>query len=165
MPVKVLFICVHNSARSQIAEEYVNILGKDRFEAQSAGLQPTEVNPLVVEAMAEEGVDISGKKANSVFDFYREGRLFDVVITVCDETQEARCPIFPGVTHRLRLPFPDPETFTGSREEKLDKVRKLRDDIRKSIEEFMDWHESSRTGGLGPRWEAVREPGGGRTSP
>lgn len=159
MPIKVLFICVHNSARSQMAEEYMNLLGKGRFQAESAGLKPTEINPLVVEAMAEEGVDLSAKKTRGVFDIYRRGRLFDIVVTVCDETGEKDCPIFPGVTHRLRLPFPDPESFTGSRDEKLTKVRELRGEIKERIREFMDWYENNSAGKLGPGWEVIQTPG------
>jgi arsenate reductase len=153
MPVRVLFICVHNSARSQIAEEYMNRLGEGEFRALSAGLEPTEINPLVVEAMAEEGFDLSEKETNSVFEFYRRGKIFDVVVTVCEETTEEKCPVFPGVTHRLKLPFPDPEDFEGGREERLEKVRRLRDEIRESIREFIDWYEAGRNGPLSSRWE------------
>lgn len=155
MPVRVLFICVHNSARSQMAEEYMNMLGKGKFEAESAGLKPTEIMPEVVEVMREEGVNLSGKQTNNVFEFYRTGRLFDVVITVCNEAEEEECPIFPGVTHRLSLPFPDPKSFEGTQEERLEKVRDLRDKIRESIEEFMEWYISSRTDSLSSRWKVV----------
>lgn len=159
MPVKVLFICVHNSARSQMAEAFMNTLGQGRFQAQSGGLKPTQINPLVVEAMAEEGVDLSGKATSSVFEYFRKGRLFDVVVTVCNEAEEEGCPVFPGVTHRLSLPFPDPERFQGTRQERLNQVKTLRDNIKTCVAEFVDWYEHGRTGSVGPNWELVRQSG------
>ncbi len=130
---RVLFICIHNSARSQMAEAFLKELGKDRYLVESAGLKPTEINPLVVAAMKEVGHDLSGKKTNSVFDFFKEGRLYDTVITVCDESSEGQCPIFPGVTNRLHWPFPDPSQLTGTDAEKLEKVREIREQIRGKI--------------------------------
>src|ERR1043166_8915948 len=96
MKPKVLFICVHNSARSQMAEAWLNHLCGDFFEAQSAGLEPGKLNPLVVEVMAEATIDISKKKTQSVDEVLRAGSAFDFVITVCDESKAERCPIFPG---------------------------------------------------------------------
>jgi len=93
---KVLFICVHNSARSQMAEAYLRKYGGKRFVAESAGLEPGVINPLVVEVMKEEGIDLSDKGTNSVYDYYREGRGYDYVITVCSKVAAERCPIFPG---------------------------------------------------------------------
>lgn len=135
---KVLFICVHNSGRSQIAEAYLNRLGGDRFRVESAGLEPADrVNPLVVEVLKEEGIDLSDKKPQSVFELFRQGRLFDCVVAVCDGASEAKCPIFPGITQRLHWPFPDPAAIDGSREEKLAAVRKIRDAIKaRLIAEF-----------------------------
>jgi arsenate reductase len=133
----------------------MNMLGKGKFEAESAGLKPTGIMPEVVRVMLEEGVDLSGKQTNNVFEFYRKGRLFDVVITVCNEAEEAECPIFPGVAQRLSLPFPDPKSFEGTDEERLEKVRDLRDRIRESVEEFMEWYKSSRTDRLSSRWKVV----------
>jgi len=159
MSVKVLFICVHNSARSQMAEAFVNTLGQGRFEAQSAGLAPTRINPLVVEVMAEEGIDLSAKATNSVFDFFRGGQLFDVVVTVCNEAEEENCPVFPGVTHRLSLPFPDITGLTGTHGEQLAHVKKLRDSIKKCMLEFMDWYDHGRQGAVGPTWDLVRQTG------
>jgi arsenate reductase len=116
---KVLFVCVHNSARSQIADAYLNKLAGDRFFAESAGLEPGVLNPLVVKAMQEIGLDISGKRTNSVFQFFKEGRNYDYVITVCDREAEEKCPIFPGKAKRINWSFPDPSAFTGSDDEKL----------------------------------------------
>lgn len=133
---KVLFVCVHNSARSQMAEALLNHLCGDRFSAESAGLEPGLLNPLAIEVMAEIGIDISKNSTKSVFDFYKKGNLYSYVITVCDEASAEQCPIFPGVTKRLHWSFEDPSKFTGSREEQLEKTRKLRDKIRDKILEL-----------------------------
>src|SRR6266705_5705656 len=138
MKKKVLFICVHNSARSQMAEGWLNLLCPDDFEAHSAGLEPGTLNPVAVEAMREVGVDISEKKTQSVFDVFKSGQLFPYVITVCDESSADRCPIFPGVTKRLLWSFADPAALTGSREERLQGTRKIRDQIRARIEAWCD---------------------------
>ena len=135
---KVLFICVHNSARSQMAEAWLNYTCGDFFAAQSAGLEPGTLNPLVVEAMREVGIDISGKETQAVFDIFKSGQLFTYVITVCDETSAKKCPIFPGPTKRLHWSFRDPSVLTGSGEEKLQKVREIRDEIRQKIEEWCE---------------------------
>jgi arsenate reductase len=128
--LKVLIICRHNSGRSQIAAAYLEKLAGGRAEVESAGLEPAAaVNPLVVEAMREEGFDLSGKKPQSVFGLFKEGRLFDHVITVCSDT-ESQCPIFPGITRRWHMPFPDPAAANGSREERLAQVRAIRDMIK-----------------------------------
>jgi arsenate reductase len=133
---KVLFVCVHNAARSQMAEAFMNHLRGDSYEAESAGLEPTEVNPLVIEAMKEVGIDISRNMSKSVFNFFKEGRLYGFVITVCDETNAERCPIFPGITAKLHWSFEDPAAFTGSSEERLAKIRTLRDSIKARVLEF-----------------------------
>ncbi|WP_449242275.1 arsenate reductase ArsC [Desulfovibrio sp.] len=130
---KVLFICVHNSGRSQMAEAFLNRYGGEEFQVESAGLEPTEINPLVVDVMAEEGIDLAGKKTQSVFDLFRVGRLFDYVITVCDDANEAKCPVFPGVTHRWHWPFPDPSKLSGTREEQLAQLRVIRDQIKDQV--------------------------------
>ena len=139
----VLFICQHNSARSQMAEEYLRMLGGDAFQTESAGLEPSEINPLVVEAMKEEGVDLSGKKTQSVFELFKAGSLFEYVVTVCDPELDAKCPLFPGVTHRLNWPFPDPSALEGTPEEKLDGTREIRDTIKMQIIDFIDEHKHS----------------------
>lgn len=135
---KVLFICVHNSARSQMAEAFLNNLAGDRYQALSAGLEPGILNPLVVQVMKEIGIDISHNATKSVFDFVKSGELFSYVITVCDEASAERCPVFPGITTRLHWDILDPASFIGSDEEKLEKIRKVRDDIRSRVEQFIN---------------------------
>lgn len=134
---RVLFVCVHNSARSQMAEAFLNHLAGDRFEGESAGLEPGPLNPLAVEVMKEAGIDISMNQAKSVFGLYKEGRLYNYVITVCEESQAERCPLFPGRMPRLHWPFQNPANLEGSREERLAKTREIRDRIRKRVEEFV----------------------------
>jgi arsenate reductase len=138
MKQKVLFICVHNSARSQMAEAFFREICGDQFEAHSAGLEPGKLNPLAIEAMREIGIDISQRQTQSVFDVFKSGQLFAYVITVCDETSADRCPIFPGVTKRLHWSFPDPAALTGTRDEHLAGTRKIRDQIRARVEMWCD---------------------------
>ena len=138
MKQKVLFICVHNSARSQMAEAFLNEICDDHFEAHSAGLEPGELNPLAIQAMQELGIDISKKKTQAVFDVFKSGQFFPYVITVCDESEAEGCPIFPGVTQRLHRSFPDPSALTGSYEQRLEGTRKIRDDIRARIKAWCD---------------------------
>ncbi len=133
---KVLFVCIHNSARSQMAEAWLNRLFGDRFEAHSAGLEAGSLNPLAVAAMSEVGIDISHKKTQTVFSLFNKGRLFSYVITVCDEASAEQCPVFPGAIKRLHWSFPDPAQLTGTEEEKLAKVRKIRDAIKEAIESW-----------------------------
>ncbi len=135
---KVLFICVHNSARSQMAEAYLRKYGGKRFAVESAGLEPGVINPLVVEVMKEEGIDLSDKGTNSVYDYYREGRGYDYVITVCSKDAAERCPIFPGGGKRLHWPFDDPSQVKGTHEEKLVEVRRIRNEIREKILAFLE---------------------------
>lgn len=134
MKKRVLFICVHNSARNQMAEAWLNKICSENFEAQSAGLEPGKLNPLVVQATAEAGIDISKKKPQRVFDVFKSGQLFAYVITVCDEASAERCPTFPGAATRFQWSFPDPSQMEGSEAAKLDQVRIIRDQIRKKIE-------------------------------
>ena len=121
-----------------MAEAWLNKICGDFFNAESAGLEPGTLNPLVVEAMQEAGIDISKKKTQAVFDVFKSGRLFGYVITVCDETSAEKCPIFAGVTKRLHWSFPDPSTLVGSREHKLEEVRKIRDEIRDKIQAWCE---------------------------
>jgi arsenate reductase len=130
---KVLVICVHNSARSQMAEAFLKKYGGSRFEVESAGLEPGTLNPLVVEVMKEINIDISGNRTDSVFDFYKQGKLYDYVITVCDESNAEQCPVFPGITQRLHWGFEDPSSFTGTHEEKLHETRVVRDQIENKV--------------------------------
>ena len=133
---RVLFVCVHNSARSQMAEAWLNHLHGDRFEAHSAGLEAGMLNPLAVKAMKEAGIDISHEKTQTVFSLLKKGELFSYVITVCDETSAEQCPVFPGATKRMHWSFPDPARLTGTEEEKMAKVRTIRDDIKAAIESW-----------------------------
>jgi len=134
---KVLFICIHNSARSQMAEAFLKKYGEDKFLVESAGLEAGTLNPLVVDVMKEIGIDISNNKTKNVFDFYKQGKLYDYVITVCDEASAQRCPVFPGNAVKMNWSFPDPSSFTGTHEEKLAKVRVVRDEIEKKIREWV----------------------------
>jgi len=135
---RVLFICVHNSARSQMAEAFLREWGSDRFSAESAGLEPGVLNPLVVRAMAEVGIDISAKTTRSAHDLLRQGQWYGWVITVCDESQAEACPIFPGAGRRLHWGFPDPAVFTGSEEERMAQVREVRDRIAAKVREWLE---------------------------
>ena len=139
--LKVLFVCIHNSARSQIAEAFLKQIAGDKFEVESAGLEPGRLNPVVVEAMKEAGIDISQNKTKSVFDMFKEGRIFQYVITVCDESQSERCPIFPSMIEKVHMGFPDPSAFQSSLEEKMQKTREVRDMIKTKITEWVNRFE------------------------
>lgn len=134
---KVLFVCIHNSARSQMAEKFLNELGNGRYLAESAGIEPGKLNPFVVTVMSEAGFDISKNETKSVFDFFKKGSLFSHVITVCDTEAAEKCPLFPGPVKRLHWGFADPSSAQGSDEEKLAFARKVRDQIKAKIEEFI----------------------------
>jgi arsenate reductase len=125
---RVLILCTGNSCRSQMAEGWVRHLLGDRVEVASAGTHPAEaVHPLAVEAMAEAGVDIAGQKPKHVDLFV--GESWDLVITVCDSAKE-ECPFFPGGKEQLHISFPDPVLATGTKEQRLEVYRRVRDDIR-----------------------------------
>ncbi len=128
---RVLFLCTHNSARSQMAEGLLRALGGQHFEVFSAGTQATEVRPLAIGAMAELGIDISGQQSKTLERYVREP--FDKVITVCDQANEA-CPVFFGARERLHWSFPDPSKAEGSQEHQLEVYRQVRDAIRWRIE-------------------------------
>jgi arsenate reductase len=136
--IKVLFVCVHNSSRSQMAEEYLRLFGGDRFQVESAGLEPGTINPVVAQALLEDGIDISGKKTRGVQDLYREGKTYRFVITVCSREAEEKCPIFPGAVVRYNWPFEDPSKFSGSPEVVLEKTRIVREAVKMKIREFID---------------------------
>jgi len=136
--LKVLFVCVHNSARSQMAETFLNHLAGDRYAAESAGFEPSIINPLVVEVMKEIGFEISNNQTKSVFDFFKQGRIFNYVIAVCDAANGERCPIFPSVTKTLNWSFEDPASFTGTHEETLAKTRLVRDKIKFEVQNFIN---------------------------
>ncbi len=130
-PMKtVLFICTHNSGRSQMAEAFLNHLCGDRYHAKSAGITPTGINPHVAKAMAEVGIDLSGHRSKSIMEF--QGTTFDYVATVCDAARE-NCPFFPGEI-QIDKSFPDPAAFTGTEVEIMRKVRVVRDEIKSWVE-------------------------------
>jgi arsenate reductase len=128
---KVLFLCTHNSARSQMAEGLLRHLAGNHFEVMSAGTEATHVRPLAIRAMDELGIDISGQESKTL-DRYL-GDTFDYVITVCDDANEA-CPVFPGAKRRLHWSFEDPAQARGSEEERLRVFQSVRDEIKERIE-------------------------------
>lgn len=134
---KILFVCIHNSARSQMAEAFLEQSGNGKFEAESAGIEKGRLNPYVVRAMHEVGIDISKNETKEVFDLFRQGRLYQAVITVCDKEAAERCPIFPGMVKRIAWSFPDPSKFTGTDEEILAQVREVRDEIKDKVIGFV----------------------------
>ncbi len=136
--IRVLFICGHNSARSQMAEVLLGKLGKGAFEAESAGLELADrINPLVAEVMKEIGFDLEGKGMQRVMDLYEQGREYDFVIAVCDAARAGRCPVFPGPGKRLHWPFDDPANLDGSWEERLARTREIREEIRQKLESWI----------------------------
>jgi len=122
-----------------MAAALLNQTCSEFFEAQSAGLEPGTINPLVVEALHELGIDIS-KTTQRVFDVWESGQIFQFVVTVCSEAEAEGCPIFPGVTTRLHWSFDDPSKFTGTHEERLERTRRVRDEIRAKIDSFCEEH-------------------------
>lgn len=139
--IKVLFVCVHNSARSQMAETFLNDFGKDLFIAHSAGLEKGTLNPNVVKVMAEIGYDISQNETKSVFDFYKENRQYTFVVKVCDEINGQRCPIFPGALKDIYWNLSDPAALKGSQDEILERTREIRDQIKTLVIAFIEEHQ------------------------
>ena len=133
--VRVLFLCPGNSARSQMAEAFLRKYAGDRFEVFSAGLEPQAINPFAGKVMEEIGFDLSGQHSIDVEQFLDHGP-FGYVITVCAQA-ESRCPIFPGAGIRLHWPFEEPAAFQGTEEQKLNKFREIRDEIRVRIESWL----------------------------
>lgn len=125
-----------------MAAALLNEVCGEFFEAHSAGLEPGTLNPLVVEALQEIGIDISHNQTQSVFDVFKAGQLFAYAITVCSESESKGCPIFAGVTKRLHWPFEDPSQFTGTLEQKLAKTRELLEQIRAKVEDFYEEHRA-----------------------
>lgn len=136
MKRKILFICVHNSARSQLAAALLNRRCGAVFEAKSAGLEPGTLNPLAVETLREIGIDISQNETRAVFDVCKSGELFQYVITVCSEADAEGCPIFPGPATRLHWPFDDPSKLTGTQDEKMASTRAILKKIDAKVQEF-----------------------------
>jgi arsenate reductase (thioredoxin) len=135
---RILFLCVHNSARSQMAEAFLIKYGSDLFDVMSAGLEPGQLNPNVVKVMSEIGIDISQNKTKSAFELYKQNMMFSYVISVCEQSDADRCPIFPGVTMRLHWPFMDPSAFTGTEDQILEKTRIIRDLIKRKVRDFTE---------------------------
>lgn len=137
----VLFICVHNSARSQMAEAFLKKYGNEFFNVESAGLEKGKLNPLVVEAMAEIGIDISKATTKTVFEVIRKNNTFDYIITVCDKRTAETCPLWPAMikppVKYIHWDFTDPSSFEGTKNEKLVKIRIVRDSIEEKIKEFV----------------------------
>ena len=136
--LNVLFVCEHNSARSQMAEAFLKRLGGEEFAVESCGLEAGVVNPLVIEVMEEIGYDLRGSKTQAAMDLFRAGRSYDVVITVCSQKASELCPLFPGRALRLNWPFADPSGIEGPREARLNAIRGIRDQIRQQVERFLD---------------------------
>ena len=136
--LKVLFVCIHNSARSQMAEAFLRGLRPGHIEAESAGLEPGKINPLVVEVMREAGFDLSHCRAKGVAEMLESSPPYTHVITVCDGASAERCPVFPGNGQRLHWGFPDPSSATGSDEERRNKVRAIRDEIRHQVTTWVE---------------------------
>lgn len=134
---RVLFVCTRNSARSQMAEAFLKEMGKGDFEAESAGLEASSIQPEVIEVMKEEGIDISANSTQTVFDLVKQNRSYDFVITVCDLESAEKCPLFPGKAIRFYWPFSDPAAVSGSGEEKLKKIREIRNAIKTRISQFI----------------------------
>ena len=131
---RVLFLCTHNSARSQMAEGWLRTLGGDRFEVQSAGTEQTRVHPLAIRVMAERGIDISRQTSKTYAGLMDVP--WDCLITVCDDANE-QCPVVPGVRARLHWSFEDPSRATGTEDERADTFRKVRDQIEARVTEWL----------------------------
>ncbi len=135
--LRILCVCIHNSSRSQMAEAFLNKLGQGKVFAQSAGLTPGRLNPMVVAVMAEIGMDISTNKTKGVEGFIESKEQFDYVVTVCDEASAKRCPNFPGKGKKLHWGFEDPASVAGSEEEKILKTRLIRNQIHRKVKEWL----------------------------
>ena len=120
-----------------MAEAYLKKYGGDKFIVESAGLEAGKLNPLAVQVMKEDGFDISGNQTKNVFDFFKEGRKYQYVVTVCDEASAARCPVFPGVHEKIHWGFADPSAFEGSEEKKIQRTREVRDQIKNAVKELV----------------------------
>ena len=137
----VLFVCEHNSARSQMAEAFLKRIGGDAFTVESCGLEAGTLNPLVVEVMGEIGYDLSSNTTQAALDLFKQGRSYDVVITVCSQKASELCPLFPGRALRLNWPFADPSRLEGDRETKLEGIRTIREQIKGQVEAFISEYQ------------------------
>lgn len=143
MKKSILVVCVHNSARSQMAEEYFNKYAGDLFTAESAGLSPGKLNPYVVRVLQEDGIDISNKETQNAFELYKQGKSYTYVITVCSQEAHEQCPVYQNTVHRYHWPFDDPSSFEGSDSEIIKKTRAVRDQIKVRVKEFIDEYKRS----------------------
>jgi arsenate reductase (thioredoxin) len=155
VPLRVLFLSVHNSARSQMAQALLRHLAGERFTVESAGFEPRPVLAEAVQAMNLLGIDIGEAQPKAVFDLYRAGRIFDYVVSVCDEATAERCPIFPGLCKRLHWTFEDPSAVDGTAAQRLEFAVGVRDRIRSRI---VAWLAELECEGLAPPSSAAREP-------
>lgn len=135
--IKVLFISLHNSARTHIAEALLRELGGERFDAHSAGLEPSRINPLVIEVLKEENIDISQHTTQSAFELFQAGKLYHYVISMCDDSRGEKCPVFPGQTTRLHWSFEDPSLIEGNDAEKLIRTRAIKERIKNEVLAFI----------------------------
>jgi arsenate reductase len=135
--VRILFVCVHNAARSQMAEAYTRKLGGAQVVVASAGLEPGALNPMVIAILKEKGISLTGCRSKSVHDLISQGQSFDYVITVCAESEGARCPVFPGKAKRIHWEFEDPADLKGSEAQKLKRCRQISDRIAVRVKKFL----------------------------
>jgi len=139
---KVLFVCIHNSARSQMAEALLNVIAPDYFQAESAGIEQGSLNQIVVNAMNDIGIDISSNKTKNVQDFIDDKRVYDYIITVCDEARAQRCPVFPGKGKRMHMGFEDPSSFDGNDDKRLEKTIAVRNQIKIKLQQWVQEHKN-----------------------
>ncbi|MFA6764682.1 MAG: arsenate reductase ArsC [Sphaerochaetaceae bacterium] len=137
---KIMFICIHNSARSQMCEAFVRHYAGDRFEVHSSGIEAGKLNPLVVQAMIEIGISMKDQYAKPVQEYIDRSEHFDYVITVCDESNAERCPLFPGKHERIHWGFADPSAIPGTDEEKLIGIRVIREEIHQKVQQWLLEH-------------------------
>lgn len=137
---KVLFVDLHNSACSQMAEAFLHQSFENEFHAESAGLEPDKLNPIVVEVMKEVNIDISNNRTKNISDFLKESPSSIFIITLCDKANNEHCPIFSGIARQINWSFKDPSSFTGTHEEILAETRLVRDKIKSRVENFTETH-------------------------
>lgn len=138
---KVLFVCVHNSARSQMAEAFLNKYAEGKFTAESAGLTEAPLNPYVVDIMKEdEGLELTGNTTDLVFDFFKEGRMYHYVIKVCDQKSSERCPVFPDILATYAWDIADPAKFKGTDEIVKEQVRIVKNQIKEEVINWLNEH-------------------------
>ncbi len=155
-PMRILFLCTHNSSRSQMAEGLLRSRGGATYDVFSAGTQPRAVHPLAIRVMREIGIDLSSHRAKSLEEF-REQPPMDLVVTVCDQAAEA-CPFFPNARRQVHWSFPDPSRVTGSEEECLAAFRHIRDLIATRINQFLGLHPSTSLAQLYDAAKSQEEP-------